>query len=395
MQGSKSTPQRPLYSGAPDLSWVPSTRVSSPFEGSAPPPSPAPTSSPRPVLKGPKLPPPLPPVRQVVLQAATSWKRRNGNWRKHARFVVESGEALAPAAVAVATLEAETPKLPIMPPIVSAVDASAIATVVEAPPEALPPVEAAAADVEAPLAAMPVDESPAAEPATSSESPTDVATSAPAPVNEPAEPVELSASVPALASAPRAAAPALEGVELGEWDVLLLAGPVGAGKSSVARRLTELLPHGASVQFEPMRDKNFTSLVGQVVRPQANDTASTLELWSGQTTEARPKAVETAKAFIERGLRVVLDDQIETVADLRGYQQELDGLRIAVVTLMPSIEELELRDKLRPQDQQFGKRLADYRAGMIRQMGEHATVIDTSTGTTDEIVERILAALRA
>lgn len=349
-----------MYSGAPDLAWVPSTRVSTPFSNGASAPASAPA---KPVLKGPKLPPPLPPVRQVVMQAASSWRKRHGDWRKHTRFVVDgAGEPETAAAVAVATRETVPPSLPIMPPIVSA----AVAPAPEATPEPAP----VAAIAEAP-----------AEPAPTAEAPIEPLETAPA-----SAPLELSASVPAPA-------PVRENVDLGEWDVLLLAGPVGAGKSSVTRALTELLPHGAYVQLEPMRDKNFTSLVSEVVRPHAEDTASRMELWSGQTTEARPKAVEIAKAFVERGLRVVLDDMIESSADLRAYQQELDGLRLAAVAMIPSLEELELRDRLRPTEQQLGKRLVEFRAGMVRQLAEHAELIDTSTGTTEEIVERILTAL--
>ena len=135
-----------------------------------------------------------------------------------------------------------------------------------------------------------------------------------------------------------------------------------------------------------------TTLLGRR-RGQLGDTGPLPSVWSGPTSEGREKAVTLAKEYLQDGYLVIIDDVIESVGELQVYQAGLDGIENRAVTLMPSEEEMERRDKMRPVDQRMGTRVSDARVQMAKLLSASSVVIDTSDETVDAIAQRILDAL--
>ena len=90
---------------------------------------------------------------------------------------------------------------------------------------------------------------------------------------------------------------------------------------------------------------------------------------------------------------MVIDDVIEGPGDLKVYQDNLAELETRTITLMPSLEVRERRDRMRPVVQQAGLRIREVHGAMARELAQHSTVLDTSQETVQETVERILQLL--
>jgi chloramphenicol 3-O-phosphotransferase len=181
-----------------------------------------------------------------------------------------------------------------------------------------------------------------------------------------------------------------------DWQVLILSGPAGSGKSSVAYQLGQVLQKAAHIKVEPLRDRAYSTLLAQVIArsgTQHGDTGPLPSAWSGATTEGREKAVALAKEYLQDGYLVIIDDVIESVGELQVYQAGLEGIENRAVTLMPSEEEMERRDKMRPVDQRMGTRVSDARVQMAKLLSASSVVIDTSEDTVDATAQRILDAL--
>ena len=154
-----------------------------------------------------------------------------------------------------------------------------------------------------------------------------------------------------------------------DWQVLVLAGPVGSGKASVGQRLGAALP--GSVYMQVYRSKTSQlSLTGDV---------------------AREAGIREAREHLAGGRRVVIDDVIETPGELALFIDAFPDARTMAVTLMPSFEEMERRDALKPIDQRAGSRLAEVYQAMSARLAQASTVLDTSGETVEDTTSRVLA----
>ena len=286
-------------------------------------------------------------------------------------------------------------ELPLMAPIGTSVS---LAT----PPDATDMPEPPSAHEPAPVAAEPeAIEPPSPEPEVISPEPTLEAPIAAAPAPEAPAP-----EAPVAEAAPEAPATELESVVPSapeptprrqvDWQVLLLAGPSGSGKSSIAQQLAMVLPKTALVKVEGLRGAGFSTVVAQTL-PHDGVTPSGSgplpAIWTGATPEARENAAAMVRDYCANGVLVIIEDSIETAADMSLYTEALAELKVEAATLLPSVEELERRDKMLPAAQQAGHRVAENRHNVIRQLKDLSVMLDTSDETVESTAERILELL--
>jgi chloramphenicol 3-O-phosphotransferase len=309
-----------------------------------------------------------------------------------------TSEAAEPDAEAIAP-EADTPVSDAAEPVADDVAApeADTDTLVEAPeaavseaPAIAEATEPVAAEVEAPAAVEETPEQATAESQDEPSAPTRRAADKREPVGPPIQSATLVVP-PSPVTAPFV--PTIDFEKMSAWQVMVLAGPAGSGKSSIAQQFSELLPKAVHIKVEPLRDRAYSMLVA---RPASRDgVVAQPEVWSGTTEEARQQAVVLSEAYVHTGHQVIIDDVIESSAELAPYLDGLADNATRVVTLMPSIEEMERRDRMRADGKSTGVRVRELHASMIRQMGQHSTVLDTSHETVFETVQRIIGMLEA
>lgn len=218
------------------------------------------------------------------------------------------------------------------------------------------------------------------------------------PMTEQTKTIPMPEPTPDPAPTPIADAPAdrpMADVDaMSAWQVLILSGPAGSGKSSIAQQFCEMLPRSVHIKVEPLRDRSYSVLVARPMTAGGHEDGAKAEVWSGKTEEAREQAADLAAAYIHTGYHVIIDDVIEAPTELKLYQDGLSELDLRIVTLMPSLEELERRDKMRPVEAQAGSRIKEFHANMVRQLSAHSSVLDTSHETVQETVQRILDLLK-
>lgn len=378
---------RPLYSGAPDIGWVPSSRV-------------APLgSATRPLERSGGL-------RHLLVRQAALWKsrhaiklargggliilpRRAASLRQNqlmSRLQAAPVETFAPTS-APALEEALTLEHEISP-------AEELAAIAAEHPASEPEPSDREPVAEAPVEPEPEVSAPAPREADEPEMLAPSALEHAAPASEAPAFEELPPSAIAPETAERiASVPAAPGVTP-DWDVLILSGPAGTGKSSVARAIGGRLVKAIHVRVEPMRDKAFRSVSAWIL-PPAGSQAGAVGIpaqWSGEADEARQRAADLAIEHVGEGYQIILEDVIEAPAELQPYLDALGSLKVQTVTLMPSVEELQRRDAIRPGAER-GPRPTETRQAMVKALSEVSHVLDTKDETVDETADRVLGTL--
>jgi chloramphenicol 3-O-phosphotransferase len=259
-----------------------------------------------------------------------------------------------------------------------------------------PEVSTAPAEPELDVSAVLAEPEPTQEEAPE-KAPMEEAPVAQAPMEQPvleAQAVVAAAPMPPAPAPAPADRPELDLSQMSDWQVLILSGPAGSGKSSIAQQFCEILPRSVHIKVEPLRDKAYSLLVAQPLSHEGQETGAKAEVFSGKTEEARQQAADLACAYIHTGHRVIIDDVIESATDLKVYQDGLTDVLVRTVSLMPSLDEMERRDKMRPVDQQAGSRIKEHHVNMVRQLSAHSSVLDISQETVQETVQRILILLQ-
>lgn len=329
-----------------------------------------------------------PTIRDWIIDCAVRWQRRNKLVVPRAGAVSVGASVEVPAVIGPreAALKAlwSSAQAPVELPL--AAEPIAPAPLAVAEPEPLPVAETEAAP------ATFVETAP-----TLAEATPDVPEMA-EPMTEQTKTIPMPEPTPSPAPAPIADAPAdrpMADVDaMSAWQVLILSGPAGSGKSSIAQQFCEMLPRSVHIKVEPLRDRSYSVLVAQPMAAGGHEAGAKAEVWSGKTEEAREQAADLAAAYIHTGYHVIIDDVIEAPSELKLYQDGLSDLDLRIVTLMPSLEELERRDKMRPVEAQAGSRIKEFHANMVRQLSAHSSVLDTSHETVQETVQRILDLLK-
>lgn len=167
---------------------------------------------------------------------------------------------------------------------------------------------------------------------------------------------------------------------MAQWQVLLITGPAGAGKTTAARAF-------ATAQSNPAVHLSLDAFRGAIVSGSANSLEGWDEECGRQYRLARAACAATARTFAKAGYLVVIDDAVFPgwpEADLTGWQGDLDGLKLALAVLMPSLEAAIERDALRS-EHTVGPGMVRVIYRMMRGWrDEHVRVIDNSQLTPEE-----------
>lgn len=121
--------------------------------------------------------------------------------------------------------------------------------------------------------------------------------------------------------------------------VLLLAGPAGAGKSTLARAWCHTRLVAAHVQLDTVRNL----LVQGLVDPRAVWEPGQAEQWQASVTAT----CALVRSFAESGIDVAVDDLILPADAQDIWQPLLNGLSTHLVVVLPSLEEALARGRSR------------------------------------------------
>src|SRR5688572_5068645 len=120
--------------------------------------------------------------------------------------------------------------------------------------------------------------------------------------------------------------------------LLLLGGPAGAGKSTVARAWCASRASAAHVQLDEVR---HLIVAGRADPQQAGP------LQSNQYTLSVRASLALARTLLEAGYDVAVDDVLEPAAFERDWRPLLHGLDWRIVIVLPDLEEVLRRSRPR------------------------------------------------
>ena len=171
--------------------------------------------------------------------------------------------------------------------------------------------------------------------------------------------------------------------------IVVISGPPGAGKSTVARRVAESFPMSAHLRVDDLRE----IMVNGFAAPAAEFTDEN----DRQFRRARTAATQIARLHVADGVTIVIDDVCVPAHFEDHYRQLFEEAAVQRVMLKPSFAALEERMLARsgPWDEVL---LSSGAArwcydGLEGLTLDGWTVIDSSSQSLDETFAAVLAAV--
>ena len=168
--------------------------------------------------------------------------------------------------------------------------------------------------------------------------------------------------------------------------VYLVGGPVGAGKTTVARRLAERLSLAAHIETDRIQDL----IVSGSLHPQEEPK----EEAERQLSLRRRNVAMLADSFFESGVTPIIDEAIVYAVALQEYAGLIRSRPLALVVLAPPLEVSLARDSARA-EKQVGHIWGHLDAVMREELPNTGLWIDNSgmspEQTVDIILDRIVA----
>lgn len=154
--------------------------------------------------------------------------------------------------------------------------------------------------------------------------------------------------------------------------VLILTGPAGAGKNTVAYALTKLREKCTVIDIDLVR--------WMILQPHKSP-------WDGEEGKKQARlgiknGCILARSFIEEGYDVIILDVLtDEIAQI--YKDRLKGLNPKIVLLLPTYEEIVRRSKLRP------PRLSEGRIKNLYELEKNLTILDKKIDNTSISAEEV------
>lgn len=165
--------------------------------------------------------------------------------------------------------------------------------------------------------------------------------------------------------------------------ILLIAGPAGAGKSTVSKLLSQKFKKSALIEVDEIRHM----IKKGEVSPFKENIQSERQLKLGVVNSC-----SLAQNFAGEAFDVLIDDVVSKKDRLDLYYEKLKGLDLKVFLLLPDEETIKHRDAQRKKDSQMKDRaiLLHRRFQKLVKTEKRWTVIDSSNQTPEETVKEII-----